>query len=314
MQFKTPVLFIIFNRPGQTQRVFEQIRQLKPLYLFIAADGPRKERDGEDEICKATRDLIIHNIDWPCTLKTLFNEENFGCGKAVSSAITWFFENVEEGIVLEDDCLPHPSFFNYCELMLDRYRGSQTVLHITGCNMQQQLKWGKGSYFFSVYPFIWGWAGWRRTWQKYDYHMKVWPQAGKRVLERVFNSDAVKVDFWYEKMEMAYQGKVDTWDYQYVFAFWLNGGVSVNPNVNLISNIGFGKNATHTKAEINIFSEMELHPYLRDTLPGSKNANTEADEYLFNYVYLNPGYEASKTSLLKKWLSPAWRLLRKITD
>ena len=165
--FETPVLFLIFNREDTTQKVFNVLRRQKPKYLYVAADGPRKNKEGEAEKCRRTRD-IINQVDWDCELKTLFREENRGCKMAVSSAISWFFEQVEQGIILEDDCLPHPSFFPFCEELLIRYKDDDRIGHIGGnCFLPGLIEDGL-SYDFCSISHIWGWASWRRVWKNYD--------------------------------------------------------------------------------------------------------------------------------------------------
>ena len=165
--FQTPILFLIFNRPDTTKRVFESIRSIKPAKLYIAADGDRKDKVGEDLLCKDTRS-IIDLIDWECEIKTLFRPENLGCKIAVSSAIDWFFENEEQGIILEDDCLPNESFYIYCETLLNYYAFNERIMHISGNNFQDGMMRGNGSYYFSNYNHIWGWASWKRAWKAYN--------------------------------------------------------------------------------------------------------------------------------------------------
>ena len=160
-----PVLFLIFKRPDTTQRVFEAIKKAKPKQLFISADGGRNEE--EKKSCNALREAIVAQIDWDCELKTLFRENNLGCKMAVSSGISWFFEEVEQGIILEDDCLPNESFFKFCETMLEKYKDDQSIWHIGANNFQDSIKRGDADYFFSMYSHIWGWASWRDRWQKY---------------------------------------------------------------------------------------------------------------------------------------------------
>ena len=156
------VLFIIFNRPETTQRVFDAIRLAKPTRLYIAADGPRENKTGEKELCEQAR-KIAQNVDWDCEVKTLFQKENLGCGKAVSHAISWFFENEDMGIILEDDCLPHQSFFKYCEELLEKYKNNDRIGIISGNNFQKKRKIGSFSYYFSDIVNIWGWATWARS-------------------------------------------------------------------------------------------------------------------------------------------------------
>ena len=158
--FNTPILFLIFNRPEVTFAVFEQIQKIQPKYLFIAADGPRNYK--ENELCKATRD-VVQKIDWDCELKTLFRNENLGCAKNVSSAIKWFFDHVEKGIILEDDCYPDLSFFSFCEELLNYYDNNDRIMAISGFNAQLGIKRTKHSYFFAEIPLVWGWATWRKA-------------------------------------------------------------------------------------------------------------------------------------------------------
>jgi hypothetical protein len=242
---QSPILFIIFNRPDTTQRVFDKIKEAQPQRLYVAADGPRTTKPAEAEMCEQAR-AIIKQVDWPCEVKTLFRDSNLGCKHAVSSAIDWYFENEEEGIILEDDCLPANDFFRYCDTMLERYRYDTRIRHVGGCNLQMGEKWGDASYYFSNMTHVWGWAGWRRVWKEYDkelsrYHSnEVRPQ-----LETIF-SDKFIVDTWEELFNHVKGGRIDTWDYQLGFLNFFNNSLSVIPNVNLISNIGFGENSTHT--------------------------------------------------------------------
>lgn len=243
--FKTPILFLIFNRLDTTKQVFEIIKKIEPCQLFIATDGPREDRNGEDEICLAVREYVINNITWQCEVKTLFREENLGCKLAVSEAIDWFFENVEEGIILEDDCLPDITFFDYCRDLLELYRHNNNVFMISGDNFLPKSLRPKESYYFSHLPHIWGWATWRRAWKKYDVALKDLPLfIDNGVIKKVWNSKDIQ-NYWLERFEEVYNNRIDTWDYQWAYAVWKNNGVSISPSVNLISNIGFGS-GTHT--------------------------------------------------------------------
>lgn len=243
-----PILFLIFNRPDTTAQVFEAIRSQRPERLYIAADGPRPGRPQEALNCQSAREIASH-VDWPCEVRTLFREENLGCGRAVSQAISWFFEQEEEGIILEDDCLPHPEFFPYCAALLERYRNTPHVKVIGGNNFQHGMKWGDASYYLSAHSHIWGWATWRRVWKEYEFDVSGWDtQAFERDMGRYFISNDEK-KHWRDVFGSMQRKSVDTWDYQLTFSVWKHGGVSIIPNVNLVSNIGFGPDATHTVAE-----------------------------------------------------------------
>jgi hypothetical protein len=243
---KAPVVFIIFNRPDTTARVFEAIRQAKPPLLFVIADGARTSKAGEAEKCAAAR-AIIDGVDWDCEVRTNYSDVNLGCGKRVASGLDWVFQEVEEAIILEDDCLPHPTFFQFCEELLEYYRNDTRIMAIAGNNFQRGKKYSAASYYFSRYPHCWGWASWRRAWQYYDFKMSIWPQIrGGEWLDNMLDSKK-SVKYWSEIFDnMHYKELIDIWDYQWTFACWIQSGLSILPEVNLISNIGFGEDATHT--------------------------------------------------------------------
>jgi hypothetical protein len=246
--FDTPILFIIFNRPDTTKRVFAEIIKYKPSQLFIAADGSRMDKAGEKEKCEETR-RITENIDWPCEVKRLYRNKNLGCKLAVSGAIDWFFKNVEEGIILEDDCLPNASFFNFCKEMLRLYKHDNKVMCISGDNFLPQEMQKKDEYHFSKYIHIWGWATWRRAWKNYDVSMKDWPQIMKNgIINKYFDNILEKI-YWQTLFNAVYRDRIDTWDYQFLYHVWKNNGVSIVPGKNLVTNIGFGINAVHLKSE-----------------------------------------------------------------
>lgn len=243
---KTPVLFLVFNRPDTTKQVFEAIRKAKPPRLYVAADGPRISKDGEAQLVQQVRSIAT-NVDWDCAVKTLFRDENLGCKYAVSGAITWFFQQEEQGIILEDDCLPSQSFFWFCEELLERYKDDLRVWHISGNNFQNGVKRGESSYYFSKFNHIWGWASWANRWSDYDVEIKSYDSfIANNVLNDLFEIEQDK-KFWSNIFDLVNKGKIDTWDYQWTYTVWINSGLSILPNKNLVSNIGFGPTATHTK-------------------------------------------------------------------
>lgn len=240
-----PVLFLIFNRPDLTARVFARIREVRPSRLFIAADGPRVNHPGDVADCLATRAVVAH-VDWPCNVITHFREVNAGCRAAVSSAITWFFEQVDAGIILEDDCLPAPSFFPYCAELLERYRDHPQVMSISGDRFGTKSIRG-ASYAFSIYHHIWGWATWRRAWCHYDeMDTSSACASGTADLYKLFRNRKV-VRYWSSVATRFAGGQIDTWDYPWLFSCWKMAGLSVVPCVNLVENIGFDSRATHTR-------------------------------------------------------------------
>lgn len=247
---RSPVLFLVFNRPSTTKMVFDSIRQAKPLRLYVAADGPRENRSEDVELCQEVK-KIVSNIDWDCEVVTLYRSQNLGCKKAVSSAITWFFENEEEGIILEDDVLPLPCFFEYCDELLDKYRNEERVAMISGNNLISKRFNSEESYFFSHYANIWGWATWRRVWTQYDVEMKDWVSWSKKGnLKNVSDDTPYFEYYWKDQIQAIYDGKMDTWDFQLFFLLWRIKGLCIVPKNNLTGNLGFGTLATHTTGEL----------------------------------------------------------------
>lgn len=243
-----PVLFLIFNRPSTTEIVFEEIRKAKPGKLFIAADGPRKNKAGEKEKCDAAR-AILSKVDWNCEVKTLFREENLGCGRAISGAITWFFEHVEEGIILEDDTKPAPEFFRFCAELLEYYRDDIRVMEIGGSSLPNRLTNNSNySYFFSDWDYIWGWATWKRAWKHFDYSMKLYPEATEKGY-LLSNYTSIYERHYIESMlSRSYYNNDDVtwWSVQWGFSRKINSGLVIVPTKNMVVNLGFGGEATNT--------------------------------------------------------------------
>jgi hypothetical protein len=240
--FDTPILFIIFNRSETAKTVLEKIREIRPKKLFIASDGWRLNKPGEKEQCESTRRLVLDMIDWECEVHTLFRENNLGAGKGVSTAITWFFEHVEYGIILEDDCLPIDSFFTFCQELLTRYQDDTRIMHVSGNNYQFS-EVGNYSYFFSRYPVTWGWATWRRAWQHFDYNLVNFK---KNDMLHHLGLTKGQINYYKQVLYLMKHKEIDCWDYQWLFACLSNNGLAIVPQYNLVRNIGFGPNATHT--------------------------------------------------------------------
>ncbi|WP_193194344.1 glycosyltransferase family 2 protein [Nostoc sp. MG11] len=254
---KVPVVFIIFKRPNTTEKVFEAIRQAKPPKLFVIADGPRADRPGEAEKCKATR-AIIERVDWNCEVITNYSDINLGCRLRVSSGLDWVFTQVEEAIILEDDCLPHPTFFQFCDELLDKYRDDNRIMVVAGNNFQYGRVRNQDSYYFSRYNHCWGWATWRRAWQHYDHEMKLWPKIRDEDWLKDILLDPSAVKFWQNIFQYTYEEKINSWAYAWTFSCWIQNGLSILPNVNIVSNIGYSLEATHTVKNYNDFANMPV--------------------------------------------------------
>jgi hypothetical protein len=279
---KTPILLIIFNRPSTTIKVFEKIRQAKPLRLYVASDGPREGHVSDKEnVIKARK--IATKIDWPCEIKTLFRDKNLGCKKGTSDAITWFFEYEERGIILEDDCVPHLDFFTFCENLLECYAKDVRVSVITGNNFQNGKWRGDASYYFSKYVHCWGWATWRRAWNYYQGDLKFWPEWSNSKAFFKCVPDKVERRYWKKIFDLVYAKKLESiWDYPWVANIWYKNGLTVTPNINLVSNIGYGENATHTHDENSKFSNMPTMGLSHIIHPKQVLIDIEADRFVFD--------------------------------
>jgi len=277
---KKPILFITFNKIEETKKVFKSIQQEKPHKLYISSDGPRPTHPGDLLQILTIRNFILSSIDWPCKIKTLFFDKNLGCKYAVSSAISWFFLHEEMGIILEDDCLVTKDFFLYCSTLLDEYSNDEKVYQINGTCFLNQINI-KESYFFSKYSHIWGWATWRRAWQHYE------------INNYNFESDFLKIDFysglekqyWQQTLKQYYNNKIDTWDYPWTFTIFKNNGLCIYPQKNMVKNIGFGPNATHTKDKNSSLSNMKIEKFGKIIHPKSITTNNQLDFAAFIAAY-----------------------------
>lgn len=279
MSLQTPVALFLFNRPEPTARVFARIAEARPRRLFLVADGPRSE--SERERCEAARQ-VVRRINWNCEVQRNFSDANLGCRVRMSGGIDWVFSQAEEAILLEDDCLPHPSFFRFCSELLARFRQEERIMMISGDNFQRGRRRTPSSYYFSRIPHVWGWASWRRAWHNYDVTMKNWPKLRDSGWLEATLSDAAVANAYRRLFDDTHAGKIDTWDYQLTFAAWQTNCLSVLPEVNLVTNLGFGPEATHTKACNSPDAALPVEPMefpLRH--PTHVQPCVEADEFTF---------------------------------
>lgn len=300
--FSTPILFLIFNRPDLTARVFQRIKEIRPKQLFIAADGPRHNRPTEPSLCLQTRDVVA-TIDWPCEVFHLYRNDNLGCKIAVSSAISWFFDHVESGIILEDDCLPDPSFFTYCAELLNHYKDHSEIAMIGGsqCIPPRLLSHIKESYYFSKYPQIWGWATWRRSWQQYDVTLSKW-NGSLDTFSNIKNKRCKR--HFSKKFDSVKSGANDTWDYQFVHHCFDSKSLVISPAINLIENIGFDERATHTTHAASPQTTPKAYPI---TFPLShpiiKSIHSKFDQLTELHVFRIPNH---------RWTSLKWSIAKRL--
>ena len=304
---QTPVVLIIFNRPELTGLVLNAIAEARPQKLLVVADGPRRDRPGDLEACEAAR-AVIDRVNWDCEVIKNYSDVNLGCGRRPATGISWAFELAEEVIILEDDCIPHPSFFRFCEELLERYRDDERVMHIGGSNVRREAVPTPDSYFFSQFNIAAGsWATWRRAWRHFDASVKLWPQLRDTswLADRVEDERAVR--YWAREFEAAYEreGNVSYWDHQWTFACWANTGLSILPRTNLASNVGWGPDATHMSWE----NDPTLNvPVSEMTFPLAHPRNVlqrrEADRQFLREVVLPPLRRPSPLRVLASRVAP----------
>ena len=247
MTFNLPVLVIAWNRPEHVLKLIDSLREIKPNNIYVVIDGPRPGLKEQDDVrlIEETKNCIEKGIDWNCNVYKLYREVNIGCGKSVSTGISWFFNHVEEGIILEDDCIPQPSFFKFCERLLFKYRNQDKVMHIGGHSLGVCHNNMNGDYYFSAYNHIWGWATWKRAWENYNFEID--EELQQKIIKNLPNyfSTSEESSYWVNQLPIV-RG-IDTWDFQWTYSIWAAGGISILPTKNLVENIGFGVTATHTK-------------------------------------------------------------------
>jgi hypothetical protein len=289
MVCETPVVIVAFNRPDTVLRLINCLRPIKPKNIYLIVDGPRKERVDDYENCKKVISLL-ESIEWPCNINRNYSPVNLGCRNRFNSGLDWVFSNVESAIILEDDCLPHPDFFPYCEELLDLYKNDGRLWMISGNNFQSENWRGDSSYYFSRYTHIWGWATWRRAWIKNDQELTFWPSWQGTNDWKSFWPSKNEASYWEEIMNATHAKRIDTWDYAWMASMWKNFALAIVPNVNMISNIGFDDRATHTKDKNCNLSNLKTKPIGTLVHPRNIYWDSYNDEYIFKNIIQNSRY------------------------
>lgn len=283
-QYSIPILLNTFNRPKETKRVLSVIREIRPTVLFVHCDGPRADNEKDVINVSAVQHILDTEIDWPCTTNKLYEKQNLGCGKGPATSITWFFSKVDKGIILEDDCIPNPDFFLYCAELLDKYSDNDRIGIISGTCFNKKAE-EFYSYRFTSYAGIWGWATWKRTWELFDFDFNVEENDFKKKVTPFLRSrEATK--YWVNILRKCKEDGAEKtyWDYQLHLSLMYAGKIHIAPNKNLVSNVGFNENATHTFSPTSKFANVEAVHILPLIHPEGIQINHKKD----NRPYLVP--------------------------
>ena len=287
VKFDIPILFLVFNRLDVVEKVLEEIRSIRPSKLYISCDGPRLDRVGEAEQVNMVRNYVISKIDWECKVHYRFSEKNLGCRYSVSQAISWFFENEELGIILEDDCLPDPSFFQFCKTLLLLYKDDLSIFSISGNHFHYKFSHPPCDYFVSRYHHCWGWATWRRSWELYEQDMSSWRYLRDTDwLLELGNGSKHFAEYWETIFDATINQSNDSWAYRWLFSCWANNGLSIIPTSNLVKNIGFDDRATHTKNIVRWWADLPLESVQFPLVsPEHLQPYTLADKWLSKFLF-----------------------------
>jgi hypothetical protein len=267
-----PVVLLLFKRPALTAQLLERLRAVKPSLILAVADGPRPGHPEEQEACAQVRELVKTKIDWPATVRTEYAEANLGLRRRVSSGLNWAFGQVDEAVILEDDCLPHPDFFRFCAELLDYHRLDTRVGVIAGVNFQPPSFSRAASYYFSKYPHCWGWATWKRAWRYFDLEASSWPALKAGGLLNHLFPDPAEAEYWRRIFDEVHAGKLNSWAYPWLLSCWGQNLLAVLPTVNLVTNAGGGADATHCAG-----SQLLHRPAIPMAFPLRHPANVLAD-------------------------------------
>ncbi len=314
ISLQTPIAFCIFNRPQLTARVFEAIKRSRPRQLLVIGDGPRADRPDEAQLVQQTRD-ILQRVDWECDVKTNFSETNLGCRNRMATGLTWAFEQAEELIVLEDDCLPDPTFFGFAQSLLNHYRDNDQVMMISGDNFQPGPT-SDNSYYFSRWAHIWGWASWRRAWNHYDLSIESWPADKANGLLAGAVDSRAELQYWSNVFDQVHRGEIDTWDFSWAYALWKRNGLAILPETNLVTNLGFSESATHTIDPASKLANLPTGSMEHIVHPARIERNIAADIYTWENI-MAPAETASVSQPNQKNPPPLkWhqRLLRSLAN
>lgn len=286
--YEVPILLVLYNRPFETHYLFQQLRELQPTKLYVAADGPLDKDQQDASLCFRTRCVIMP--EWPCEVHNNFYDDHLGKSRLIYQAINWFFEKEEEGVILFDDCLPHLEFFAFCQELLERYRDDKRIFHIGGVNLRKHLKALKRkhkkhddcSYYFSAYANVWGFATWKDRWQDFDMDISRLEKANFNQLVKNYTRRPIERRYWHRRYNLIQKTNEPIWDYQYNFHIWQHSGLAISPTTNLVTNMGVRlKSSKHKYRRL----VRKAYPILPLKHPENISLDNKADRFMFKQIY-----------------------------
>jgi len=291
---KLPVLFLTFNKIDPTEKVFEAIARYQPEVLYVAQDGPREGKEGDGKKVEKVRQLT-QIITWPCKVVERRQEKNLGLKAHVEGAISWFFNEVEAGIILEDDTLPNADFFTFCEDLIERYRDDKRVFMVGGTNLNMPTP-TPYSYFFCSEPLIWGWASWADRWKHYETDLQSTQETIRDFSNKSIFADPYRREVEEQKIGALLDNKVQSWASRWGYAIQVQHGLCAVPKVNTVTNIGFGGEASNTLDAAHPHAQLKLETFSWPMYHPSYMARCRVWEEAFFY----PGQQAFRFHSFKE--------------
>ena len=279
-----PVVFIFYNRPEVMTRTWAAIERWQPVELFLIADGPQEKKKRDRHICKVARQIVA-DVNWSCDVRRLYSEKNLGCRQRVSSGLDQVFTEVDRAIILEDDCVVQDDFFRFCATLLERYVDDERFWGVSGTSFIDSASTNQEAYFATRYVSSWGWATWRRAWQAADQKMRFWPQWKKSRAWHQAHRDPRERWYWHLLFNDCYKKRIDTWDFPFLANQWHNNGLFLMSNHNLVSNVGFGKHATHTRDPKSSMAALDIESLRKDVRSGQLTPDLDRETKIFNIAF-----------------------------
>lgn len=300
MSFSIPILILAWKRPEKLKLLILKLKSAKPNKIYVSIDGPNNDRLCIKKV-KETKDIIDKEINWKCSLSKNYETKNIGCKNAVSKGISWLFRFEEYGIILEEDCIPDLSFLLFAEAMLNKYKKDKSVFTITGdCFVKNSNKY-KETYYYSKYPHCWGWATWKDRWDNFDSEIKFWPLLKQSKKWKRIHPNLLERIYWNKIMDRVFKNEIDSWAYPWAGSIWNKEGKTVTPMLNLVTNLGFEEDGTHTLDKKSKLGNKPVYEIKQFIGPKNREKNFHLDKECFYSTFFVISFK-KLIHLLKNYL------------